>query len=467
MNNKNINNSHFPKILLSLSLIFFFLLSFGNVFATPSISVDLLTTNDQTPELTGTYSVEEGISVTRIVIEVNDSSYDLTGNIGSKLNGVWTLNDNQLTTLSEGIYEVLATMTANSNDYYDSTSNELIIDTTAPTVSITLSDSALIVGETSVVTFTFSEAPTDFTVADVTTIDNGTLSNFAVNGGDSKIYTATFTPTDDLEDSENIITVGTEWTDAAGNSPTATTDSSNYEIDTKEPTLSITLSDYALIVGETSVVTFTFSEAPTDFTVADVTTIDNGNLSDFAVNSGDSKIYTATFTPTDDLEDSENIITVGTSWTDAAGNSPVGTTDSSNYVIDTKEPVISQVTAVTTPTNNSTPNYTFTTSEVGSMSFTGGCSTLNTISGTGNATIAFTALSDGTYDCNLIVTDTAGNESNILEISEFTIDATSPTYEILYSNNGPVKLGTGVTITAEFSEDVKDSSVPQIALSGD
>ncbi|MDD3976134.1 MAG: Ig-like domain-containing protein [Candidatus ainarchaeum sp.] len=128
---------------------------------------------------------------------------------------------------------------------------------------------------------------------------------------------------------------------------------------------------------------------------------------------------------------------------------------------------MSEVTAVVTPTNDSTPEYTFTTSEVGNMSFTGGCSTSDTISATGDATITFAALSDGTYDCNLIVTDAAGNASNILNISEFTIDATSPTYEILYSNNGPVKSGDSVTITAEFNEDVKDSSVPQIELSGD
>ncbi|MDD3976133.1 MAG: Ig-like domain-containing protein [Candidatus ainarchaeum sp.] len=231
MNNKNINNSHFPKILLSLSLIFFFLLSFGNVFAAPTITVDTLTTNDQTPELTGDISLD-GESITSMQLILDGVTYGDSSI--TRTTTTWTLADNVITSnLSEATYDVAVQMnTSVTGSVTDSTSDELVIDTTAPTVSITLSDYALIVGETSTVTFTFSEAPIGFTSDDVILTDaNGTIGEITNEG---LVYSGTFTPTDDLEDAENVITVGTSWTDAAGNSPIGTTDSSNYEIDTQK-----------------------------------------------------------------------------------------------------------------------------------------------------------------------------------------------------------------------------------------
>ena len=109
-------------------------------------------------------------------------------------------------------------------------------DKIPPTLTITLSDTALAVGETSVVTFTFSEEPTGFANADVTT-PNGTLSTVTVDDEDAKIYLATFTPTESVNDSTNIITVGTDWTDSAValNAPVASTESENYSVDTVVP----------------------------------------------------------------------------------------------------------------------------------------------------------------------------------------------------------------------------------------
>ena len=98
-----------------------------------------------------------------------------------------------------------------------------------PTVAITMADTALSIGETSLVTFTFDETPTGFTQGDVT-VENGSLSGFTVTA-DDKVYTATFTPTANVEDSSNIVSVGSGYTDAAGNTGTANT-SANYSIDT-------------------------------------------------------------------------------------------------------------------------------------------------------------------------------------------------------------------------------------------
>jgi len=54
---------------------------------------------------------------------------------------------------------------------------------------------------------------------------------------------------------------------------------------------------------------------------------------------------------------------------------------------DTTAPVIAEVTAVTTPTNDSTPNYTFSSSEAGTISYGGSCSSSTTSATTDKNTI--------------------------------------------------------------------------------
>jgi len=130
----------------------------------------------------------------------------------------------------------------------DSFEDAFTIDTKAPTAAITLSDSALKIGETSTVTITFSEAVT--ALSTMTSSDNGVT------------WTGVFTPTGDIEDTSNVISLAATYTDVAGNAGAVAT-SANYTVDTKAPTAAITLSDSALKIGETSTVTITFSEAVT------------------------------------------------------------------------------------------------------------------------------------------------------------------------------------------------------------
>jgi hypothetical protein len=168
------------------------------------------------------------------------------------------------------------------------------VDGVRPTVSIVVTDNALAAGETSPVTFTFSEAVTGFANDDLN-VANGTLS--AVSSSDNGVtWTATFTPDASVTDATNLIALdNTRVTDLAGNAGTSSTDSNNYAIDTARPTASVVVADSALSASETSLVTFTFSEAVTGFTNADLT-VANGTLS--TVNSSDGGItWTATLTP--------------------------------------------------------------------------------------------------------------------------------------------------------------------------
>ena len=94
------------------------------------------------------------------------------------------------------------------------------------------------------------------------------------------------------------------------------------------------------------------------------------------------------------------------------------------FVVDTTAPVVADVTAVTTPTSDSTPNYTFASTEAGTITYGGSCSSGTTSATSGNITITLVALSYGTFsDCTITVTDTAGNVSNTLTISSFIVTA--------------------------------------------
>ena len=96
--------------------------------------------------------------------------------------------------------------------------------------------------------------------------------------------------------------------------------------------------------------------------------------------------------------------------------------ESNSSTLDTTAPVIAEVTAVTTPTTDTTPNYTFSSDEAGTITYGGSCSSSTTSAVSGNNTITFTSLSDGTYsDCTIIVKDSSGNASNTLSITSFEV----------------------------------------------
>ncbi|EJM81282.1 Ig-like domain-containing protein, partial [Pseudomonas sp. GM60] len=222
-------------------------------------------------------------------------------------------------------------------------SNNYAIDTVRPTATIVVADTTLALGQTSLVTITFSEAVSGLTNADLT-IANGTLS--AVSSSDGGItWTATFTPSASINDTTNLITLdNTGISDLSGNAGSGTTDSNNYAIDTVRPTATIVVADPTLSAGETSLVTITFSEAVSGFTNADLS-IANGTLS--AVSSSDGGItWTATFTPTVGVNDATNVITLNnTGVADLSGNAGSGTTNSGNYTIDTVIPTATIIIA--------------------------------------------------------------------------------------------------------------------------
>ena len=347
--------------------------------------------------------------------------------------------------------------TTNSNNY--------VVDTLRPTVGIVFTDTALKVGETSLVTFTFSEAVTGFTNADLT-IANGTLS--AVSSSDGGItWTGTFTPTASITDATNLITLdNTGVSDLVGNAGSGTTDSNNYAIDTVRPTATIVVADTALKIGETSLVTITFSEAVSGFTNADLT-IANGTLS--AVSSSDGGItWTATFTPTASVNDTTNLITLNnTGVSDLAGNAGSGTTDSNNYAIDTLRPTATIVVADNALRIGETSLVTITFSEAVSgftnADLTIANGTLTAVSSSDGGitwTATFTPTASINDTTNLItlnntgVSDLAGNAgSGTTDSNNYAIDTVRPTATIVVADTA-LRIGETSLVTITFSEAV-------------
>ena len=94
-------------------------------------------------------------------------------------------------------------------------------------------------------------------------------------------------------------------------------------------------------------------------------------------------------------------------------------------VADTVAPILNEVTAVTTPTTDSTPDYTFNSNEAGTITYGGDCSSSTTSVVSGNNTITLNTLIDGTYsNCTITVIDVNGNSSDVLNIAAFIVNTT-------------------------------------------
>ena len=120
--------------------------------------------------------------------------------------------------------------------------------------------------------------------------------------------------------------------------------------------------------------------------------------------------------------------------------------------IDITAPALAEVTAIATPSNNTTPSYVFTTDEAGTIttSITEGFSTSTSAATGSNQTITFNTLNEGSYLSETItVTDAAGNASSIT-IPNFVIDTTSPTISAIAT--GDLSWGEVLNATDDNTE---------------
>lgn len=147
--------------------------------------------------------------------------------------------------------------------------------------------------------------------------------------------------------------------------------------------------------------------------------------------------------------------------TDNAGNTATSSEEIMiNLVNNTEPPVLAEVQAINSPTNDNTPEYIFnmndTLDDFGVITYYGLCQATTTAYN-GNNTIIFNAMADGTYDdCSFTVTDGAGNVSAPLYITPFTIDTSAPELSFASPSSNVVSSTVSLAITtADFSEVAK------------
>nr|WP_315258574.1 Ig-like domain-containing protein [uncultured Duganella sp.] len=385
-------------------------------------------------------------------------------------------------TPATGQIGVTATVQVKANGYIDTAGNggqaslsvPIIINTTLPSLLITADDTALKAGEAATLTFTFSSPPTGFTVADIS-YSNGALSGFAATAN-PLVYTALFTPTAGLASGTAGISVAPgSYTDVFGNPGSGGT-GPTINIDTLAPSVVITSSASALKAGETALISFTFSEAPTGFTASDVA-VTGGTLGGLTVSAGNPLVYTATFTSTAGIQNVNASITIGAgAFTDAAGNSNTGVTPTPPISIDTLPPVAvgntvlfsadngssatDLVTNVAAQTISGTLNGALGAGEFVEVSLDNGASWNGT---TGGAAwmLSGATLNNGSNTLQVRVTDGAGNHGAVYATT-YVLDTTAPTVTIT-SNMNAVKAGETATISFTFSEAVDGFSLADIS----
>ena len=402
------------------------------------------------PIITARFTATDDLDLTNGILSINDNTYiDTYGNSGY-------------------------------GSAYTNKSVPYQIDTKRPTVSISFSNDKIKIGDTPTITITFSETVKDFSLSDI--LYDTTVGALGILTDNNPVFTVTFTPNANIEDTTNIITIlKANFTDLLGNQMLANYDSVNFQIDTKRPTVSISISDDKLKIGETTTITITFSEIVKDFTVSDIyydTTV--GTLGTMTDNN---PVFTVTFTPNVNIEDTTNVITIlKDNFTDLLGNNMSSNSDSVNFEIDTKNVLVQTFVVNETQLKiGETATVTivfhekvidFTVADL--QAENGTLDNLTTSDGGKSWTATFTPNVDIEDTTNIITilkanfTDLAGNSmlSNF-NSDNYKIDTIAP-YVLKFSvNDLELNMGESTIITLIFSEAVDfDSDIDIVTTDG-
>ena len=357
----------------------------------PTVAINDLTTNDTTPELTGTVNDPNAV----VVVTIDGNDYTATNNG----DGTWTLADNVVATLAEGSYPTSVSATDAAGNTVTNTGT-VIIDTTAPTVAI----NDLTTNDT---TPELTGTVNDPNAVVVVTIDGNDYT--ATNNGDG-----TWTLADNVVATlaEGSYPTSVSATDPAGNTVTNT---GTVVIDTTAPTVAIN----NLTTNDT---TPELTGTVNDPNAVVVVTIDGNDYT--ATNNGDG-----TWTLADNVVTTlaEGSYPTSVSATDAAGNT---VTNTGTVVIDTTAPTVAINDLIT---NDTTPELTGTVNDPNAVVVVtiDGNDYTATNNGDGTWTLADNAvatLAEGSYPTSVSATDAAGN--TVTNTGTLVIDTTAPTVAI-------------------------------------
>ncbi len=378
-------------------------------------TVDPQTTNDTTPLITGTADSDDELTV--IVNGVTYTEGD--GNLVDNGDDTWSLQIPDGNELPDGTYDVdVSVEDTVGNTASDTTTDELVIDATAPTTPTV--DPQTTNDTTPLITGT---ADSD---DELTVIVNGVTytegdGNLIDNGDDT--WSLQIPDENELPDGTYDVDVSVE--DTIGNTASDTT-TDEVTIDATAPT---TPTVTAQTTNDTTPLITGTADSDDELTVIvdGVTyTEGDGNL----IDNGDD---TWSLQIPDGNELPDGTYDVEVTAEDTAGNTATDTT-TDEVTIDATPPMTPTVTAQTT--NDTTPLITGTADSddeliviVNGVTYTEGDGNLID---NGDDTWSLqipdgNELPDGTYDVDATVEDTVGNTASDITTDELTIDSASPT----------------------------------------
>ncbi len=262
-------------------------------------------------------------------------------------------------------------------------------------------------------------------------VDSGSDTSYNAGsiGGNATFYASTYNDTTGTVTGNAYVYYPSA--NPIGGSVTGTTTYYGYNVAPNAPTL-VSPADASATLDSTPTLSANYSDPDAGDTGTTSYRISTSSLADCTANTnvvawGDSS-ETSTNNEATTWTNGSSIGSDTTYYWCAQNNDGALTSDwtqMGSFTLDTVAPTLAEVTAISTPTTDSTPSYTFSSDEAGNITYGGDCSSATTSATSGNNTITFRRLSNGTYpNCTITVTDSAGNPSSALSVSTFRVGLT-------------------------------------------
>ncbi|MEI6836099.1 MAG: Ig-like domain-containing protein, partial [Candidatus Falkowbacteria bacterium] len=323
--------------------------------------------------------------------------------------------------LSDGAYDVVANVAGGISA---TQAKAIVIDNAAPAIGDNFGfiTKPVKYGVNPMVAL-LTETSTNFTSSDIT-VTGGTISNFVNNS--AGYYTMTFTPTNNSNTTATFSAPAGVYTDLAGNSSTAW--SNSLTVNTIKPTVTLSSATSDPTSGNISV-TATFSQSVSNFVLGNIS-VTNGTAGSL---SGSGTTYTFVVTPTAD-----GLVTISLP-ADAATNVDGNGSLASNSLTRTysstpapASPVISTVAGddvINAAEKAATVTVTGTTDSGTTVTLNGNAAT---VAGTSwsyvLSTAAITAFGEGAETLTAVATNAGGSATGTRAIS---VDSVAPTAPVI------------------------------------
>ncbi|MFY0601716.1 MAG: DUF1573 domain-containing protein, partial [Cyclobacteriaceae bacterium] len=394
-----------------------------------------------------------------------------TGSAATDVKGSLTMSD------GTSYYAHLVVEDALTNQATSSTV-AMVADVVDPTAAITYSVAEPYKsGDAVTITATFNEDMEDSPVPQLAITGSNAVTATNMTKVSATVYT--YAHTVGAGDGTSTVSLST-GVDLAGNVITsAPTSGATFTVDNMDPTAAITYSVAGPYKsGDALTITATFNEDIADSPVPQIAITGSNTVTATNMTKVSATVYT--YAHTVGTGDGTATVALSTGTDLAANVITSAPTSGADFEVDNTDPTAAITYSIAGPyksgdavTITATFNEDMADSPVPQIAITGSNAVTATNMTKVSATVYTYAHTVGAGDGTATVALSTGTDlaANVITSAPtsgatFEVDNMDPTAAITYSVAGPYKSGDAVTITATFNEDMADSPVPQIAITG-